>query len=184
MAGKRILWVQVWGLAAIQGAISLTWVIYNLYLPDLLTQFGFAASLAGVLLVIENILAAVMEPLMGSLSDRVQRFVTTSFPFITVGLVAASFFFIAIPGTVTFINPVGLMRGLLLVVLVSWAIAMTIFRSPAMSLLGRYAFSFDYLPSLWLAPVGVALGLLLVGGAGLASAGRSANVPTVTILAR
>ncbi|MEL6816939.1 MAG: MFS transporter, partial [Cyanobacteria bacterium J06598_3] len=141
MAGKRILWLQVWGLAAIQGAISLTWVIYGLYLPDLLTQFGFAASLASALLILENILAAVMEPLMGSLSDRAQRFVTTSFPFISVGLVVASLCFIAIPGTLTFVNPEGLMRGLLPVVLVAWAIAMTIFRSPAMSLLGRYAFA-------------------------------------------
>ncbi|MEM9157311.1 MAG: MFS transporter, partial [Cyanobacteria bacterium P01_F01_bin.33] len=95
---KRILWVQVWGLAAIQGAISLTWVIYNLYLPGLLQQLGFAASVAAALLLIENILAAVMEPLMGSLSDRVQRFVTTSFPFITAGMVAASICFLVIPG--------------------------------------------------------------------------------------
>lgn len=138
---KRILWVQVWGLAAIQGAISLTWVIYNLYLPGLLQQLGFAASVAAALLLIENILAAVMEPLMGSLSDRVQRFVTTSFPFITAGMVAASICFLVIPGTGTFVSPASSWRWLLPVVLVTWALAMTIFRSPAMSLLGRYAFA-------------------------------------------
>jgi hypothetical protein len=36
-----VLWLQVWGLAAVQGAITLTWIIYNLYLPQLLAQFSF-----------------------------------------------------------------------------------------------------------------------------------------------
>jgi len=47
------------------GAITLTWVIYNLYLPQLLGQFGFPKQLAVGLLILENALAVVMEPLMG-----------------------------------------------------------------------------------------------------------------------
>ena len=42
--GQRVLWLQVLGLAAVQGAISLTWVIYNLYLDDLLLTLGFSAG--------------------------------------------------------------------------------------------------------------------------------------------
>jgi Na+/melibiose symporter-like transporter len=61
----RVLWIQVWGLAAVQGAIALTWVIYNLYLLQLLTDFGFPKGFATGVLILENILAAVMEPLMG-----------------------------------------------------------------------------------------------------------------------
>jgi Na+/melibiose symporter-like transporter len=89
-ASPRVLWLQVWGLAAVQGAIALTWVIYNLYLLKLLTDFGFPKTLATGLLIIENILAAVMEPLMGALSDQTQRWVGTRFPFISVGVVLAS----------------------------------------------------------------------------------------------
>jgi len=55
----NILWVQVW----VQGAITLTWLIYNVYLPQLLTQFGFPASLAIGLLLAENALGVVLEPL-------------------------------------------------------------------------------------------------------------------------
>jgi hypothetical protein len=40
-SAPAILWAQVGGLAALQGAITLTWVIYNLYLVDLLTRLGF-----------------------------------------------------------------------------------------------------------------------------------------------
>ena len=74
----KVLWLQVWGLAAVQGAIAkrcceaqiaLTWVIYNLYLIKLLTDFGFPKELATGVLIIDNILAAVMEPLRGGLSD-------------------------------------------------------------------------------------------------------------------
>lgn len=137
----RILWVQVWGLAAVQGAIALTWVIYNLYLLDLLTQFGFSQGLATGLLIVENILAAIMEPLMGSLSDRAQQWIGTRFPFVSFGVVAASACFIGIPVIFVFGITSGPARWLLPGMLVLWALAMTVFRSPAMSLLGRYAFA-------------------------------------------
>lgn len=136
----RVLWLQVWGLAAVQGAIALTWVIYNLYLVKLLTQFGFPKELATGLLILENILAAVMEPLMGGLSDEAQRWIGTRFPFISLGLALASGLFIAIPAFVVFGSSTAALRWMLPVLIVAWALAMTVFRSPAMSLLGRYAF--------------------------------------------
>ncbi|MEM7772003.1 MAG: MFS transporter [Cyanobacteria bacterium P01_A01_bin.37] len=136
----KVLWVQVWGLALVQGAIALTWVIYNLYLVELLTQFGFSASLATILLVIENILAAVIEPLMGNFSDGLQHKMGTRFPFIALGMIIASACFLGIPAVLVFTGPSGMIRWLLPIMLVAWAIAMTLFRSPALSLLGRYAF--------------------------------------------
>jgi len=137
----RVLWLQVWGLAAVQGTIALTWVIYNLYLLKLLTQFGFPAGLATGLLILENILAAVMEPLMGGLSDQFQHWVGSRFPFISVGVILASAFFIAIPAFVVFGSATAALRWVLPILMVSWALAMTVFRSPALSLLGRYAFA-------------------------------------------
>ncbi len=135
----NILWVQVWVLAAVQGAITLSWLIYNIYLPQLLTQFGFPASLAVGLVLVENALGAVLEPLMGGLSDQARRWVGTRFPFISVGMILASALFIAIPCVVSLIQPTTVMRWLLPIVLVAWALAMTIFRSPAMCLLGMYS---------------------------------------------
>ncbi|MEH1785300.1 MAG: MFS transporter [Nostoc sp.] len=135
----NILWVQVWVLAGVQGAITLTWLIYNIYLPQLLTQFGFPASLAVGLVIVENVLGAVLEPLMGGLSDRARRWVGTRFPFISVGMILSSALFIAIPGVVSLIPPTSVMRSLLPIVLLAWALAMTIFRSPVMCLLGMYA---------------------------------------------
>ncbi len=134
-----ILWVQVWVLAGLQGAITLTWLVYNVYLPQLLTEFGFPASLAVGLLVVENALGVVLEPLMGGLSDHAIRWLGSRFPFISAGVILASSLFIAIPCIVTFIPPTEVIKGILPLVLIAWALAMTVFRSPAISLLGRYA---------------------------------------------
>lgn len=138
LRSQFVLWRQVVGLAAIQGAITLSWVIYNLYLVDLLTQLGFPRTLATGLLVIENLLALFMEPLMGSFSDRLQHQVGTRFPLISLGIISAAALFLGIP-TALFWGQ-GALRWVVPLLLVSWALAMTIFRSPAMSLLGRYAF--------------------------------------------
>ncbi|MDZ7963435.1 MAG: MFS transporter [Nostoc sp. DedSLP03] len=135
----NILWVQVWVLAAVQGAITLSWLIYNIYLPQLLTQFGFPASLAVGLVLVENALGAVLEPVMGGLSDQARRWVGTRFPFISVGMILASALFIAIPCVASLIPSTTVMRALLPIVLVAWALAMAIFRSPVMCLLGMYS---------------------------------------------
>lgn len=136
---QSILWVQVWGLALVQGAIALTWVIYNLYLGTLLTEFGFPPSLATTLLVVENALAIVMEPLMGSFSDQLQHQMGSRFPLIALGMVLAGGAFLAIP--LIALGGAGGLRWLLPGMMVVWALTMTLFRSPALSLLGRYAFA-------------------------------------------
>ena len=143
VSSTRILWLKVWGLAAVQGAISLTWIIYHLYLPKLLGQYGFSAVFVTRLLIVETILAAVMEPLMGALSDRVQHWIGSRFPFIALGIILASAGFIAIPTVLVFGGPNGGGRWIMPIVLVLWAFTMTLFRSPALSLLGRYAFATD-----------------------------------------
>lgn len=136
---RFVLWRPVLGLAAVQGSIILSWVIYRAYLPKLLTQFGFPESLAAKLLLIEMILAIALEPLMGGLSDRVKYWVGTRFPFISLGVILSSALFIAIPASVAFGTPSGVMRWILPSLAIGWALAMTIFRSPVMALLMYYA---------------------------------------------
>ena len=59
--GKQVLWLQVCGLGMVQGAIALSWVIYNFYLPKLLVQYGFSKSLAISLLVLEYAIDVLKE---------------------------------------------------------------------------------------------------------------------------
>ncbi|NJL47470.1 MAG: SLC45 family MFS transporter [Leptolyngbyaceae cyanobacterium SM2_5_2] len=139
---RPILWAQVWGLAAVQGAITLAWVVYNLYLVDLLTSLGFPQGWAIGLLIVENGLAMITEPLMGVFSDRLQHQIGTRFPLISLGVILAAGLFVGIP-TVLVWGQNAVLRWMLPLLLVAWALAMTLFRSPALSLLGRYAFQTD-----------------------------------------
>ena len=139
MTRDRVLWWRVGGITAVQGSITLTWVIYALYLPQLLEQLGFAAELAIVLLTIEHALEAIIEPISGGLSDRFQRFLGTRFPFIAGGVILASALFIAIPTLAIFGNSAAIAKSLFPIIVVAWASAMAIFRSPAVVLLGKTA---------------------------------------------
>ncbi|QLE59306.1 MFS transporter [Nostoc sp. TCL26-01] len=136
---SNILWVRVWVLAGLQAAITLCWLVYHAYLPQLLVQFGFPPSLAVSLLVIENALSVILEPLMGGLSEQNQRWVGSRFLFISAGVILSATLLIAIPCIVTFVEPKSVWRSLLPITLVAWALAMTIFRSPAMALLNKYS---------------------------------------------
>ena len=147
MSRSIILWKQVWALGGLQAAITLTWVIYNLYLPDLLRQFGYTADAIFAVILIETILAIAMEPLMGSFSDRLQRTLTTQFPFIFAGIAIASGLFIAIPSVAIVGSLNGFLQWMLPLLLVAWALAMSCFRSPALSLLGRYAIHTEWAPA-------------------------------------
>lgn len=137
-SAPSVLWLQVAGLALMQTAITLTWVIYNFYLVDLLTAAGWSAGVAVVMLAIENALAVILEPLMGLLADGQRRWVGHQMPLVAVGTLGSAALFLAIPA-------VAGLRWLLPALMVLWAIAMTTFRSPVISLLGQYARS-DHLP--------------------------------------
>jgi hypothetical protein len=77
-------WYKIVSLSALQGSIVLAWVIYNIYLPKLLISCGLSPRLAISLIIIENAIAFILEPLFGSLSDRAYRWIATKFGFIVI----------------------------------------------------------------------------------------------------
>lgn len=133
-----ILWRQVGGVAVLQGAITLTWMLYRLYLPQLLAGFGFAGFDRGIG-ILEDTLAIAIEPFAGWLSDKQRHWMGTRFPLIVVATIVSSVLFIAIPTIFIFGDSVSPLRWILPIVIVAWSIAMAMFRSPAVSLLGKYA---------------------------------------------
>ncbi|WP_088889040.1 MFS transporter [Leptolyngbya ohadii] len=128
-----VLWTPTAALSAVQGAFTLSWVIYAVHLPALLAPTRLTAAFAPTLLLIDALLAIVLEPVMGHFADRLEktnrRF---SLIWLGIGLSAALFVLLALlPGTAF----VELIPGLLIL----WAIAMSLFRAPALSLLRQYA---------------------------------------------
>ncbi len=120
-------------IAALHGAVTLAWVVYNLYLVQLLLRAGFDAYLAPVLLIIEGVLGAALEPLTGAVSDRARR---RRLSLVLGGVLTAGIVFAALPLTASAAS--GLAR-LLPALVLGWASAMALFRAPALSLLSRHA---------------------------------------------
>lgn len=143
--GKMIStsWYKIIALSALQGSISLTWLIYNIYLPKLLISYGFAPAFAISLIIIENLISVILEPLFGSLSDRAFRWIATKFGFVSLGAILTSALTILIPTIFAFRDIFTAVTWVMPVVLVAWAMAMSLFRTPAISLIGRYAFASD-----------------------------------------
>ncbi|CBN54261.1 MULTISPECIES: hypothetical protein [Kamptonema] len=133
-----VLWRQVGGLAAVQAAITLTWMIYRIYVPQLLAGFGFP-GLEQPISMIEDALAVALEPIMGGISDKQRQWMGSRFPLISLGIILSSALFIAIPAVFIFGKPYQVFRWVLPVLLVAWALAMAVFRAPAVSLIGQYA---------------------------------------------
>ncbi|ERN40234.1 hypothetical protein KR51_00031740 [Rubidibacter lacunae KORDI 51-2] len=139
MTQSAMHWRRLSGIVAVQGSISLGWVIYVLYLPDLLVRLGFPQELAGVLILLEHALEAIVQPLFGHLADRSERERGTRFPWIISGVVLASACFLAIPAIALFLSPASPWRWMLPATAVLWASAMAVFRSPVVALLARAA---------------------------------------------
>lgn len=133
-----ILWRQVGGLATLQGAIALCWMIYRIYLPKLLADFGFPGLEFGIV-ILEDAIAVVIEPVAGKFSDRQRQWMGTRFPLIALGVIITSGLTIAIPTFFIFGKPFERLRWLFLLMLLSWAMVMALFRSPALSLIAQYA---------------------------------------------
>ena len=141
---NQVRWLQVWGLASVQGAITLTWIAYGIYLPKFIEQvFGYPTSqaqqFAALLLVIEGAIAVIVEPLFGGLSDRWQRWFSSRMPLIVAGAISSTALFIGLPCVYIFGGANEATRLILPSLAILWAIVMAAFRSPVLCLLGSFA---------------------------------------------
>jgi MFS family permease len=135
----NIKWLMVIAIALVQGAISVAWIVYRVYLPTLFDRWGLIEGLAATIMIIEGFLGIIIEPLFGSLSDRQQSWLGTRFPLISLGVILASAFLIAIPTLVIFGQPQMMLKWLLPAIAIAWALAMAMFRSPVISLFAMSA---------------------------------------------
>lgn len=112
-------------------SISSFWVLYDNIIPlMLMNTFHINETLIGVLMGMDNVLAIIMLPLFGALSDKINTPLGKRTPFIIIGTVLATIFMILVPiadyqGNLIFFL---VALGLLL-------IAMGSYRSPAVALM-------------------------------------------------
>jgi MFS family permease len=133
----RILWQQVWGLAALLAAIIFSWMVYGMYQPQILQKLEFV-QLAAWLGIGQGLMAAVIEPFIGNISDKIQRRLGSRLPMISFGVTLAGLIFIA-SALLMQQKLTGAIRLIVPVMMTVWVMAMIIFQGPAIALLIQFA---------------------------------------------
>lgn len=77
--------------------ISVFWMAYDAIIPLILTNhFGLPQSISGTVMSFDNILAVVLLPIFGALSDKVCTRIGKRTPFVIVGTICAVVFFVCL----------------------------------------------------------------------------------------
>ncbi len=112
-------------------SISAFWQVYDNIIPLILKHtFGMGETVTGVVMALDNVLALVLLPVFGSISDKVDTRFGKRTPFIIVGTTLAVTFMMILPFADKAEN-LPLFVGALFGVLVS----MGLYRSPAVALM-------------------------------------------------
>ena len=111
--------------------VSVIWALYNAYMPIFLQErFGLSATATGWVMTIDNILAILLLPFLGALSDRTRTRLGRRRPYILVGSIVATVMFLLIPGAVS--------NGVLWVMMITVILlnlSMALFRTPVIALM-------------------------------------------------
>lgn len=108
-------------------AVSITWSVYNAFMPKLLSNFIASSALIGFIMTIDNYLALFIQPAVGMYSDRINTRFGKRMPFLMLGMPLAAIFVTLIP------NNINLKTMIIFLVLMN--LSMSIFRSPVVALM-------------------------------------------------
>ena len=112
-------------------AISAFWQMYDNIIPLILKYFfNIGDTLSGAIMALDNIFALFMLPIFGALSDKVMTNRGKRTPFIFVGTILSVIFMVFLPIAANIRN-----LALFIVMLLLTLIAMSTYRSPAVSLM-------------------------------------------------
>ncbi len=127
---------SVISIASLEAAITIGWLAYEKYQPQLLLKFSFV-EFAGLLLVAQGILGAIFHPLSGKWADKAFHEKGTKFPIIISGAAFAAIIFVAVSIALN-TNPASPLKWILPVLVILWLAAMATFHSPAISLVESF----------------------------------------------
>lgn len=108
-------------------SISLTWALYNAFVPLFLNTFLSSAAVIGFMMTIDNYFALFMQPWVGNRSDKTSTRFGRRMPYLLIGMPLAAVFVVLIP------LHVNLFTLVLFMMLMN--LAMSIYRSPTIALM-------------------------------------------------
>jgi MFS family permease len=114
--------------------VLLAWSYFNFKVPllieDLLPGNPFLDLIKGSIMAIDNIIAVILQPVFGDLSDRTRSKFGRRMPYIIIGTTTGAIFFIMIPW-------IQIIAGLVLIIFL-FDLAMSIYRSASIAILPDY----------------------------------------------
>jgi maltose/moltooligosaccharide transporter len=111
--------------------VSVIWAMYNAYVPIFLKEnFHLRSTLIGLVMTIDNILAILLLPYLGALSDRTRGPLGRRRPYILIGSTLALVFFLLVPAANAWQR-----LSLMMLVIVALNLSMALFRSPVIALM-------------------------------------------------
>jgi MFS family permease len=109
--------------------ISIIWPLFNSLIPPMLEDLGLTAVMVGFILTWDNIINMVLQPYIGSLSDRTHNRFGRRKPFLMIGAPIAALFFVLVPYSRSNI-------WLIALTILGTNLGMALFRSPTIAYLG------------------------------------------------
>jgi maltose/moltooligosaccharide transporter len=108
-------------------SVSITWSLYNAFVPYFLEGFLKSTFMIGFMMTIDNYFALFLQPWIGNRSDRTSTKFGRRMPYLLVGMPLAAVFVILIPFHVNFWT--------LVLFMVLMNLAMSLYRSPTIALM-------------------------------------------------
>jgi len=124
---KRLNYLNTFLLGLGFFCISITWSLYNSFVPVFLNKYIESAFIIGIIMTFDNIAAITLQPFFGALSDRTGTRYGRRMPFLLVGIPVSAAFFSLIPYEFSLAS--------LIAIVMCFNIAMSVYRAPTVALM-------------------------------------------------
>lgn len=126
---RRTVWISLSFFT-----VLLAWSFFNFKVPllldDVLGSFPLKDIVKGAIMAMDNLIAVIIQPYFGNLSDRTRSKLGRRMPYIIIGTTSSAIFFIFIPW-------IRILAGLILIIFL-FDLAMSIYRSASIAILPDY----------------------------------------------
>ncbi len=121
-------------LGVVQFFFAATWIVYVLYLPQLVAQAGMDKSATAWILMADQLVFVFADYASGVAADRVARTLGRIGPWVLGATLVSCAAFLALP----FVAP-GASPAVFVAVIMVWAVTSSALRAPPLALVGKYA---------------------------------------------
>ncbi|GAB3336204.1 hypothetical protein GCM10027429_19250 [Marivirga atlantica] len=135
---NSIKWKQMASLIALYASVIIGWIAYHRYQPALLETFDLK-EYAPLLIWAQAIILVITPPIAGKLGDRYRDKLGNRLRIITLGVSFAAMIFMTVAFTLLINPPKLFVFYALPVLVVLWLFAMSLFTSPAISMVELFS---------------------------------------------